>query len=259
MIKSKIELNILFFILTEAFFLLFFFKTSILNIAIGITISVIINVFIKKIKKSKLIEMFLLIVTPILLVITILKISNFISYNYLRNNLKIIITFSLLFTSFYLTKKGYHSFIKSLETIFYFYFLIRIISIILIIPNVIIDNIDNFQYEIYLSFDIFYIVLAILFIKISINYLTNDKINNTSYLLCFTNCFFTKALCIIILSSSLIKIYEYPYFSLLKRIKYLDFIERMEGLLSFQYLIIFIFFLSYLILLIKELTKIIFN
>ena len=138
--KKKIEIDILFFILLEAVYLLFFFKTSILNILIGTLLSLILIYFINKIKNFKLIKFILLLISIIILIITLQKVTNFITFNILKNYSKTIILLTLIFTSFNLANKGYHSYIKSLEISSYFYLLLKIVSFILIIFNIEIGN-----------------------------------------------------------------------------------------------------------------------
>ena len=251
---KKIELNILVFILIEAFFLLFFFKTSLINIVIGTIMGIIISIFINKIKINKIIQILLLIASIYLLIITTSQIIDFITHNILKNYLNVIITITFLITSYLLANKGYHAYIKAIEIIFYFFLIIKLFSTILLLPNI---NTDNLNYqllnELTISKSIIFISLIILFINISLNYLTKYTNNTKTFIISIINPVIIKILTISILGTTLLNIYKYPYFSVLKRIKYLEFIERMEGILSFEYLLTFIFLTSYIIILIKDL------
>ena len=253
---KKIELNILIFILIEALFLLFFFKTSILNMIIGTVLGIILIFITKNIKNNKLISLLIFIVS-ILLSITILdKVTTFISYNILNNYPKFIITTTYLLVSIFLALKGYHTYIKSLEIALYFFLFIKLFSIFLLLPYI---NIINFNYQlleqISININFLYISLTIFFINLSIKYLTNYQVKNKIFSLSTINPIIMKLLTISIIGNTLFNIYNYPYFSVLKRIKYLEFIERMEGILSFEYLLCYIFLSSFLIILIKSIIE----
>lgn len=252
---KKIELNILTFILIEAFFLLFFFKASFLNIILGTILGILLIFITNKIKINKIVSLVILIIS-IFLTITILhNVTNFITYNLLNNYPTLIITITFSFVSIFLAFKGYHTYIKSLEITFYFFLFIKLFSFFLLLPNI---DINNFNYQLLAQVKIntsfIYIALVIMFINLSIKYLTNNRINNNTFILSMLNPIIMKLITIAIIGTTLYNLYKYPYFNILKKIKYLEFIERMEGILSFEYLVCFIFLTSFCILQIKTIA-----
>ena len=88
--KNKIELNILFFIITEGFILLFFPKISFLNIIIGSLISIILIMISKRFDINKFRYLLLAIVIPFIIIV-FYKIIIFIQDIYLNNFSLIII------------------------------------------------------------------------------------------------------------------------------------------------------------------------
>ena len=249
----KVELNILIFILIEALFLLYGIKINLINIILGTILGIILITIFNKLKKKKLIEIFLLIITIIFFIYTVINISYFITYNILNNYSNFFIILSIIFISYLFIKNNYHSFIKSVEISFYFFIIIKIISFLLIIPNFNFNNINiNLLEELNINISTFYIGIIICYINLLIYYLTNYKVNKKIYLFSSINPIVIKISCILTMGRTLTYLYNYPYVNILKRIKYLDFIERMEGILSFQYLFSFFILSSFLLLMIKE-------
>ena len=249
---KKIELNILTIIITEAVYLLLFFKTNLISILLGITLGIILIYLTKNIKKNNITRILLLILTIPLFIYFLYQIINFISYNILTNYSLTIIFLSLLSITIYLGNKNYHSFIKTVEIIAYIIIFIKIISFILCIPLI---NFNNITIIFTINKSFIYISLFILFLYKYLCYLTNYKINNKIIILSFINPIIIKIISILILSNNLSNIYKYPYVNYLKRIKYLNFIERMDGILSFEYLFCFIILLIFIIQNIKVLKK----
>ena len=250
---KKIELNILIFLLIEALFLLYGIKINIINIIFGTILGLILITFFSKFKKNVFTKLTLIIISFYLFINSIYKISLFITINILNNYSNIYIIISIFIISYLLIKNQYHSYIKSVEIIFYFFIIIKLLSFFLIIPNININNINiNLLSELKINISSIYIGLIILFIHESIFYLTNNIPSKKIYLISSINPIIIKIISILIMGKTLFYIYDYPYFNILKRIKYLDFIERMEGILSFEYLFSFIVLLSYLLILIKS-------
>ena len=251
-----IELNILVFMLIESLFLLYGIHFSLINILLGTLIGLLLIIIFSKIKKHNIIKFIILTVTIIISIISIIKVSNFITYNLLKNYSNLLIIISLLTISYFLIKNNYHSFIKSVEIIFYFFIIIKIISFLLVIPNVHLEyfNIDLLM-ELKPNISIFKISLIILYLHQLIYYLTNKKVNKKSYLISMINPIIIKLLSIMIIGRTLFYLYNYPYINVLKQIKYLDFFERMEGILAFGYLFSFIVLIGFLLLSIKILIK----
>ena len=250
---KKIELNILIFILIEALFLLYGIHINIINLIIGTIIGLILIIIFNRLNKHNIIKYIILIIAIILFINTLYSISSFIINNYLNNYSYFFIIISVLLISYLLVKNNYHSYIRSVEIIFYFFLIIKLISFFLVIPNI---NIENINYslidELKININSLYIGLIILFIHESIYYLTNNKVKNNIYIFSSLNIVLIKIICILVIGKTLFYLYKYPYINILKRIKYLDFIERMEGILSFEYLFCFIVLLAYFLILIKS-------
>ena len=250
----KIESNILLFIVIRSIFLLFFFKESLLNIILGSLIGfILIKIYNKlKIKNNILMKMILVLVLLISSTFILKDITKFIEYNILKNYSKFILGLSFIVICFLLSYKGYHSYIKSLELSSYIIAFLGISSILLLVYNV---DINNFNIQALKEVNINYQFISTgLFIFLGyaiINYLNNYKLNNKIYFGSIITIVILKLLTIGILGETLLNIYDYPYISILKRIQYLDFVERMEGILSLQYLFDFFFLFSLVLLTIK--------
>ena len=252
---KKIEIYLLSFILNEAIYLLFFLKTNISNLLLGTIISLIFIFVLSKIKITKVYEIILLILALAMAIITLSQITNFITYNLLKNYSSVWIYLSFLILSIYLAYLGYHTFIKSLELASYFYLFLKIVTFFLIIFYFKISNFNNITNELHVNQNFLIFAIFNTFIFLAIKYLTNYSLNKKIYSFSLVNFLSIKILIIGIMGTTLFQLYEYPYVNILKRIKYLDFIERMEGILSFQYLISFFFLSSFIILLIKTLIQ----
>ena len=166
------------------------------------------------------------------------------NYSYL------IITFSFLLLIIYLIHHGYHTFIKSLQISFYIYLFIKLIILFLTIFLIDFNNFKSIlSYQFNINLNTIFIALFISFLCLIIKYICNYKISLN--MLFIINPIFIKLLSIGILGNTLFNIYYYPYINILKHIKYLDFIERMEGILSLEYFITFYFLSSFFLLYIK--------
>ena len=249
---NKIEINILTIILIEAIFLLYFFKMNFLNIIVGTIIGLLLIKLISKIKINNNIQTILSISLIPFYLLTIYKTASFIQNNILKDYSLFIIIVSLLLLSIYLTKKSYHVFIKSTEILFYILLIIKIISFILCLPLI---NINKLTIHIQLDYQAIYIAIVILFLYLCILSLTKYKINNSFIVLSLVNPFYLKLMSLLIIGNTLTNIYQYPYISYLKNIEYFDFTERIDGILSFEYLFCFIILLSFILLNIKQIKK----
>ena len=251
--KNNIEINLLTIILIETIILLFFFKESFLNIIISWILSLFTIPLINKIKKNKLIDMIIIIITSFILIILLKEITTFITFNLLKNYSNIIIMITIIMISFIITNNGYHPFIKTLEIASYFYLLIKIISFILITPNI---NVNNFNEqlinELTINSNIIYILGTFIITLILIKYTTNKLPNKKIYLVSLINPIIIKLISILVIGKTLFNLYNYPYINTLKRIKYLDFIERMEGILSLEYLFCFFLTISFTLFIIRN-------
>ena len=252
---KKIEHSILTFTLIEAIFTLFFFKLNYIEIILGFTLGFILIFISNFIPKNKFFKIRLLISSIIFGIFTLIKISNFINYNLLPNHSLFIISLSFILIGLYLINKGYHTYIKVVEIISYPFFIIKTISFLLLLPKL---NINNFQNIVInsISYRFIYLSLVICLIYNSIYYITDNKPSVKIFFISFLNIMFIKSITILVLGNSLSNIYHYPYLNIYKSIKYLDFIERCDGILSFEYLICFYILFSYILLNIKIHKKI---
>lgn len=248
---KKIELNILLITIFEALYLLFFFKCSFINIILGIILGIILIKLFKNVKKNNIIKILLLIISIPLFILILYNIVVFITYNILKNYSIIPIYLSLIIISFYISK-DYHIFIKVVELLFYLILLIKIIILLLSIPLI---NINNLYLDLNINYMFIIISLMILLIYNYFYYLSDHRVSNKEIIISFINPSIIKLLTIFIIGNPLINIYKYPYINSLKKIKYLNFIERMDGILSFEYLFCFIVLLSYILLIIKGKRK----
>lgn len=245
--KKKIESNILLFIIIRSIFLLFFYKLSLLEIGISSIISVLIIFIVEKleIQKSTLFKILMLLIIFISSIRILSESTSFIEYNILKNYSLITINITFLLICFILAYRGYHSYIKALELSFYLIIFLLISSLLLLISNIDISNFNmQLLNEINFSSKCIYFIISIVLSYLAINYLSNYKINYKTYSLTIISLIFSKLITIGILGETLLNLYHYPYISIFKRIKYLDFIERMEGILSFTSLFGFFFLLS---------------
>lgn len=253
---KKIEINILLFVLIEAFFLLYGIHTNLINILIGTILGLILTLVFSKLKKNTIMKYILLIITILLSFSVTIRISLFITHNLLKNYSVFLVIISLLIISFFLIKNNYHGFIKSVELIFYFFILIKIISLVLVIPNINLEYFNiNLLEELNPNTNIIFIALIILYLHQSIYYLCDYILDKKIYIISIINPIIMKLLAITIIGRTLFNLYKYPYVNILKSIKYLNFFERMEGILSFEYLFSFITLLAFLLLIIKSIIK----
>ena len=242
---KKIELNILLIIIMEAGFLLLFFKENFINIIVGFLLGIILIFLSRNIPKNKFTHKILTITSCLFYFLFLYKIVLFVNDNILKNYSSLLIILSLIIISIYIAKKGYHTFIKTTEIIFYIIIILKTISLILTIPLI---NFNNLSINFHCNYRLIYIALFILFTHKCFYYLNNYQIKKKDLIISFINPLFIKILTLLTIGSTLSDLYQYPYVSYLKKIKYFDFIERMEGILSFEYLFCFIISLSFFLI-----------
>jgi len=246
---TKIELTLTSIIITEGVFLLLFFQYSFLNIILGIIIGMLLILLTKKIKKNLFTSITIIIASAFLYIIFLYKIIFFINENILKNYSIIIITISLIIMSIYLSNNKYHTFIKMIEIIFYIILFIKISALILTLPLIKISNlIIDFSY----SYHLIYVSLFILYLYKIFFYINNHYLKKKELIISFINPLLIKVISSLILGNPLSKLYKYPYVKYLQNIKYFNFIERMDGILSFEYILCFIMLISFCLLIIKE-------
>ena len=253
---KKIELNILIFIIIEALFLIYGIHINILNVILGTILGLLLIIGIPMVKKNSIIKYILLIITIFLLINALINTTLFITSNLLKNYSNIIILLSIIFISYLLIKDNYHNYIKAVEIIFYLLIIIKVISFLLIIPNINLDYFNNdLLNELKINITTLYIGLIIYYIHQTIYYLNDYLVNLKIYIISVINIIIMKFISIVIIGRTLFYTYKYPYMNILRQIKYLDFFERMEGVLSFEYLFSFIVLTAYFMLFIKSFIR----
>ena len=129
----------------------------------------------------------------------------------------------------------------------------KLISILLVIPYINISNINyQIQNELCIKTSFIYITIILIYLNILIKKISNKSLGFKQNIISLLNPFLMKIIAISILGETLFNKYQYPYINILKKIKHLDFIERMDGLLSFEYIICFFFLLSFCFLIITK-------
>lgn len=250
--KNKhIEINILLIILMRSIFLLFFNKLSIADIGLGLFLGGILIFLYQKLNLKKY-TIFKILLLFILLYLSITILNNatlFIQDNILKRYSYFLILIPFLALSIYISIKGYHTYIKTIELSSYILIIMYLLSLVLLIPYIKINNYETLNIN--LSFNFINLSFFILIIYICINYLNNYKLNTKTYIISSLNIIFIKLLIIGILSQTLENIFKYSYISIYKKISYFDFLERLEGFFSLQYLFEYLFLLSLFVLTIK--------
>lgn len=249
--KNKIEINILVFIIIEAVYLLFFISYDFINIFLGTLFGIILILLSKFFRNKRITNYLLKIISIPIIIISLLKIVYFINNIYLKNYSPIIIGILFIMISVYLINKKYHTFIKTVEIISYFIIVFKTISLLLTIPLIKLNSISNSITLNYSnSFLIFGLFIFLLY-KIIECYL-DYKIKIKTILISLINPMLIKILSLNILGSFLFNKYNYPYVNYFKEINYFDFIERMEGLLSLEYMFCYIIMFSFFLLFVTK-------
>ena len=240
----KLENRITYFLLIFGFFLLNFHSLNILSIIFGSIISFLIikMLNITNIHKYKITKFLLLIISFILLTFYLNKITYFISDNILRNYSLIFITLTLFLSIFILGNKGYHTIIKVITIESYFIFLTLILSFIILIPYIKIENINiNILHTNNLLLSTLNYIFLSVYSYFLIYNITNTKYQKKDLIGSIFNILY------ILLIYSILNIVtnyvKYPYITIFQRVNLISFIERIEIIFSLNYLFIFYFLL----------------
>ena len=116
-------------------------------------------------------------------------------------------------------------------------------------------NFNNFNFYFKLDYRLIYIALFIFLLDKLLFNLTNYNCKSKNILLAFINPLYIKTMSLLILGDILTNLYQYPYVNYIKKISYFDFIERIDGILNFEYLFCFIILLSFILINIKKIKK----
>ncbi len=247
---KKIEVNITYFILSLAIFLLNFNSFSPLAIILGSFLNFLIIKLNEKINflNNKVSKFLIFLLSFLFLIIYLNKLTSFISFNMLRNYSTILISLALLISSYFLVIKGYHTIIKVILLSSYFLLFIFIIGLILTSFYLDFNNFNlgifksnNLVFEtFYYTFLMFYLY-SLLYLPSKAKFSFQDLMISNFLNLSFY--FFVVG----ILSKTLVDIYKYPYLIIYKKINLINFIDRIEIIFAFNYLFCFyyLFLLMY--------------
>ncbi|MGN0974233.1 MAG: hypothetical protein ACI4OT_05765 [Bacilli bacterium] len=263
---TKLQLGLMIYFIIRAiyFFIYKDFSISITSMFLGTIIGlIIINMFYLFTKNIKLNNknIFKIILLPLLIYLFIIifkALTIFINYNYLVDYPLFIIGISILIIVIFLIKSNIHVLYKSVEIFGFVSFFLFITSLISLVNttevNNILVNIKINQNTLVNSFNYaFYTLLPLIIITNIDNRLsTKDIFKTTIISYSITNILIIVKFSLIIgiLSPELINIYKYPFMNILKSISFYDFIDHMELLFGFEYLIdsfILLFSLSFYI------------
>lgn len=263
---TKLQLGLMIYFIIRAiyFFIYKDFSLSITSMFLGTIIGIIIiNIFYLFIKNIKLNNknIFKIILLPFLIYLFIIifkRLTVFINYNYLVDYPLFIISISILIIVIFLIKSNIHVLYKSVEIFGFVSLFLFITSLISLVNttevNNILENIKINQNILVNSLNYaFYTILPLIIITNIDNRLsTKDIFKTTIISYSITNILIIVKFSLIIgiLSPELINIYKYPFMNILKSISFYDFIDHMELLFGFEYLIdsfILLFSLSFYI------------
>lgn len=263
---TKLQLGLMIYFIIRAiyFFIYKDFSLSITSMFLGTIIGIIIiNIFYLFTKNIKLNNknIFKIILLPFLIYLFIIifkRLTVFINYNYLVDYPLFIISISILIIVIFLIKSNIHVLYKSVEIFGFVSLFLFITSLISLVNttevNNILENIKINQNILVNSLNYaFYTILPLIIITNIDNILsTKDIFKTTIISYSITNILIIVKFSLIIgiLSPELINIYKYPFMNILKSISFYDFIDHMELLFGFEYLIdsfILLFSLSFYI------------
>ena len=254
----KLENRITYFLLTFSIFLLNFKYISLLSLLFGSLISLLFILLIDKLNlyKYNITKIILLIISIPIMIYYLNKISYFIGDNILKDYSIIAISITYLLTIFIIGNKGYHTIIKVILLSSYFIFFILLLSIIITIPYI---NINNLNIN-YLNTNNLILNTIIYSISLIYTYFLIYPITNTKFLKkdLFISSIFHLIIYILIISilGILNNYLKYPYIIIFKKVNLLNFIERIEILFSLNYLFIFYYYLLFIFYQIKLILNI---
>lgn len=261
---TTFQMSILFFLLIQSLFAITGYKTflglsfqnTILSILLGTVIGLLLfhssffilkKINVKKIFKNTILKIIVLIILSILVSYFIYRFSFYIHYIYLNKDSLFIITGTLLLLFLYTWRLDSFILSRAIEILFYIFLFFTIIKMIGLVSYVDISYVlpitNNNLLSLLLSSFLFAILTSGILSLLYIFY--NQEINSkkikyyltVSYL---TSCFFILIeyiLIIGILGNHLALFYTYPEIMVLKNINFFHFIERIDYILSMEYLI----------------------
>ncbi len=192
-------------------------------------------------------KLLMIIFSSFLVILILAVLELFVSAFYLVNTPRIIIVFSFLITALYIVSKGDNILIK-LSNILYPVSLLFIIIAFLVVYKYIdyseILPILNVSKLNIIKSTLIYSALSSIPCILAINYNNNFKEEIKNYCiasLCLLSICLATSL---VLGDELLKMYSFPTYTVLKRVKILNFIENIENFLAFIWYFDFIILLT---------------
>ncbi len=279
-IKS-IDVIILIYYITQAF--LFFVQNKMINavnhnyllyvgVALFLSLGIILmfgyllrydekkNIF--GLLKNKYLIFLFLIIPLILSIFCLDNVTKFISYVYLKdvNKVGIMISFSLVV--FYLLNNDYDTLFRTSTLMFYFYFIIEVLTFILLLFYIDFDNLlpitTNFEVAISNSYMFIIFTFLPLFFLLFINKrkISDEKKLSPNMIWGLVIIFLVIAVknifCVMILGYDTISFYNYPEITIYKNIELFGFVERIEWLLGFNTITNYFFLITLGLTYVKE-------
>lgn len=279
---TTFQMSILYFFLIQSlfaitgyrFFLNLSFKNTILSILLGTMIGLCFlnfsfflfkKVHIKKMISAKVIKICILVLLSILFSYFVYRFSSYIHYLYLNKNSLLFIIFTLLILFLYTFHIDHFIVSRTLEILFYIFLFFMLIKMIGLVSYVEVDyllpiatnNYNNLLFS-SLLFGVFTSgVLGLLYIFYN-KEIRKQKIKyyiTSSYIVSCMLILINYIFIISILGNHLAGIYMYPEIMILKNINFFHFIERVDYILAFEYLISIYALLSILLQNIKKIMN----
>ena len=206
-------------------------------------------------KTKILIFSLLIIILFTFLIYSIHQISTYINYYILKDTKLIVITVPLLFTIFYICKKGIISIAKLSEICFYIYLFLLIITFLGTLKYLNLENLkplltsslqDNTKSSLLYFFNLiipYFLITMIpkekLISKKKYEQMISKGLRYSS-LICFLELFITLS----ILGIELTKIYIYPEMIVYKKISFFNILEHLETTLAFSQILNSLFIIT---------------
>lgn len=244
---NKIEIQTTFYLLTFAFFILNIKYFNIISILTGGLLSFILIKLNEKIhlEKYKLFNFGIFIINIYFLILYLNKITNYINNNILKNYSHIFISLTLLISSLFIIKKGYHTIVKIILLSSYFLILTFLIGTFFSCFYIDLNNFNiNIFYFNNLILESISYGLGIFYLYYLIYLSTKTKFKSKDLVITILSHIITLLFIYSILGLTLTNLYEYPYLIIYQKINLINFIERIEIFMALNYL--FCFYYLYL-------------
>ena len=279
---TTFQFSILFFLTILALFSTigykYFLKLSIYNTILSIIIGTILGIIIlafyflifkriniKKIIKNKFIKIFILIIYSLLFSYFTYKYSTLINYIYLPNNHIIFTSFTILLIFLYLNNIKTFILSRVIEILFYMFLLLFFIHsgsfISQVNPYFLLPAITNNYINLIISSSIFALISSSSIILLYVFYnkeINKKKIKSYLFISYTTSCIFiliTYIFIISILGNKLAIFYTYPEIMILKNLSMFSIFERIDYILTFEYLISSFTIISIILINIKKIIN----